>query len=675
MTINDLTPAKPAVGVSTNIPPRRRTGPWSGDGGLGKLTGGLAAPPISLDTVRAIIETSRMDFLANQEPQEAPEAGGDGSRSAPTSEVSGRSKEGSLGGWRPTNSELDFPPPPSRPPPPPPPLDRAASRKLRALESQAGDPVVRAKHHATKLFDPLENYLKVTFGNCECLNASFVDSDRTATSGTTAEEVIQPIRETAGVNIPVTENPCEKETLMLTVGRAVRRERANPRNERGSKSHEARPIIRAPPCIDWDLAREFYELILNTGSDALAMLPASSESRDELQYAIDEARVDMLKVLLRTTEGILKRPGRPLKRPEDTRFLLVILANPLLYTGATRFGSSRPLPTPISSQSQPGSRAPPNSAQQRASPAGKDAITGGPSYHSGILKRLFGLLSNLPNECHHFLITWFSVIPARHFRRLVELGGSFTTYRISRRDTKKPVQRSYSLRGKLPYSDDWQIKATARVMSLLEKANNNSLGRRKHNHNLSMGEIADIANMCGLDTNRRGLIVPSNAFYNTRADYCDLIADFDAWESKLAKFCFCQYPFFLSMGAKIQILEHDARRQMEVQARNAFITNISNRTAISQYMVLKVRRDCLVEDSLKGISESAGTIDDLKKGLRVEFVGEDGIDAGGLKKEWFLMVAREVFDANHGRLSKDSEYMGSVLRKARPFPLRGGGVV
>ena len=87
---------------------------------------------------------------------------------------------------------------------------------------------------------------------------------------------------------------------------------------------------------------------------------------------------------------------------------------------------------------------------------------------------------------------------------------------------------------------------------------------------------------------------------------------------------------------------------MEVKARNAFITNISNRTALSQYMVLKVRRECLVEDSLKGISESVGSMDDIKKGLRVEFIGEDGIDAGGLKKEWFLMVARDVFDPNHG---------------------------
>jgi E3 ubiquitin-protein ligase HECTD2 len=134
---------------------------------------------------------------------------------------------------------------------------------------------------------------------------------------------------------------------------------------------------------------------------------------------------------------------------------------------------------------------------------------------------------------------------------------------------------------------------------------------------MSAGEGSNTLSAWRQDAYRRGQIIPSSTFYNMRLDYCDLIADFDVWESKVAKFCFCQYPFFLSMGAKIQILEYDARRQMEVQARNAFLTNISNRTALSQYMVLKVRRECLVEDSLKGISECAGTLEDLKKGLRV----------------------------------------------------------
>ena len=69
-------------------------------------------------------------------------------------------------------------------------------------------------------------------------------------------------------------------------------------------------------------------------------------------------------------------------------------------------------------------------------------------------------------------------------------------------------------------------------------------------------------------------------------------------------------------------------------------------------MALKLiwyRRDCLVEDSLKSVSEVVGSgSEDIKKGLKIDFVGEEGVDAGGLRKEWFLLLTREIFDPQHG---------------------------
>ena len=60
----------------------------------------------------------------------------------------------------------------------------------------------------------------------------------------------------------------------------------------------------------------------------------------------------------------------------------------------------------------------------------------------------------------------------------------------------------------------------------------------------------------------------------------------------------------------------------------------------------------LVEDSLKGVSEVVGTGgEEIKKGLRIEFRGEEGIDAGGLRKEWFLLLVRDVFNPEHGMVS------------------------
>ncbi len=133
-------------------------------------------------------------------------------------------------------------------------------------------------------------------------------------------------------------------------------------------------------------------------------------------------------------------------------------------------------------------------------------------------------------------------------------------------------------------------------------------------------------------------------------DSFDIVSDYDAWESRRGVFSFCQYPFFLSIGAKIKLLQHDARRQMELKAREAFFDSILGRRLVSQHLVLKVRRNCLVEDSLRAVSEVVGTgQEEIKKGLRIDFVGEEGVDAGGLRKEWFLLLVRDVFDPHHGK--------------------------
>jgi hypothetical protein len=56
-----------------------------------------------------------------------------------------------------------------------------------------------------------------------------------------------------------------------------------------------------------------------------------------------------------------------------------------------------------------------------------------------------------------------------------------------------------------------------------------------------------------------------------------------------------------------------------------------------------------LNDRLRRISEVVGAGQgDIKKGLKIEFIGEEGVDAGGLRKEWFLLLIREVFDEAHG---------------------------
>lgn len=57
---------------------------------------------------------------------------------------------------------------------------------------------------------------------------------------------------------------------------------------------------------------------------------------------------------------------------------------------------------------------------------------------------------------------------------------------------------------------------------------------------------------------------------------------------------------------------------------------------------------------------------DLKKKLKVSFVGEPGLDMGGLTKEWFLLLVREIFNSNYGMFvyhSHSQSYWFSVDNK------------
>jgi E3 ubiquitin ligase SMURF1/2/E3 ubiquitin-protein ligase NEDD4 len=65
---------------------------------------------------------------------------------------------------------------------------------------------------------------------------------------------------------------------------------------------------------------------------------------------------------------------------------------------------------------------------------------------------------------------------------------------------------------------------------------------------------------------------------------------------------------------------------------------------------LEVHRDRLLQESFEqfmGISRSL----DLHRWMRVQFIGELGIDAGGLEREWFTLLCEELFHQDQGLFS------------------------
>lgn len=584
-------------------------------------------------------------------------------------------------------------------------------------EREREDRAQRKEANVTRhIFKPLEEYIITLFGSLECVNSSFSTvrpnlAPRAISEGNKSMMPPPQSRRQAQTDEPFSE--LDAKTLLLgdfaenglwwTGARSDIKSQERSRTHRDERSNGSTEAVTVKsPRIDWSDVNEWYHLVLSAGKSwrrrlddfilseqHVAWNRPPEQELDEIEDQITEAQSHTQRVLLKATESLLKRPGRPLKESSDLRFLLIILANPLLYqshvASRTRERSrsrsrSTDRRTPLRSS---------NEGPQRRNPSQGHSNTsrGSSGQHSGIIKRILGLLSNLPNECHHHLVSWFARYSDGQFQRTTDLVGSFVTYRLTRQHGKKREVEYDPTAGLIPsmsgrstsaalhaalgasgqqsqsskkndgkpqpvvYNDDWQIKAAARVMALLFSANNSGLTRRGDTRNLTTLESGHSAGLAARErAHLHGQIIATSDFYNTLLDYSDLMADFEAWESRRGKFAFCQYPFFLSIWAKIQIMEHDARRQMEVKAREAFFDSIMTHKTVNQYLVLKVRRDCLVEDSLKRVSEVVGGVgEEIKKGLRIEFKGEEGIDAGGLRKEWFLLLVRDVFNPEHGK--------------------------
>lgn len=558
---------------------------------------------------------------------------------------------------------------------------------------------------AKKIFRPLEDYMLQNYGRFDCLNISFSNFRPRISARTHSESSVRsPPPEPMDGSGPSAQQDLlpqiDAKTLLLGdfaengdwwTGRLERKtsERTDRRKDR---NHDRRKAVTSKsPCIDWSRLDAWYEVIQRadrTWPERLKRLRVDERGdgraidldprfRADIELDLSIAREHTERALFKLTEQVLRRPGRMLNNPEDIRFLILILSNPLLYP--LHIQQRRYLATK--------GRIPREhrSAPRRVS----NPIRHGREFgeHAGILKRTLGLLAGSSDTCHRHLITWFSRMPEGRYLDMLDLVSGFVSYRLTRRkarpksgnliddgglipditgsamQTSAQLQTAAGLSGgvklndekqhdNIDYSEDWQMLAAAKVMALMFSANNSwyKSDRAK--------DVPDDSQ--DLDARPRsklhGQLLPISDFYNSMLDYQDVISDFKTWEAKKGKFSFCQYPFFLSMGAKMKILEYDARRQMESKAREVYFNNVISGRAQDTKFHLKVRRDCVVEDSLQRIGEAVGQVQgDLKKGIHVQFAGEEGVDAGGLRKEWFLLLVRDIFDPNHGLFLYDDD--------------------
>ncbi|KAG2184976.1 hypothetical protein INT43_000889, partial [Umbelopsis isabellina] len=152
--------------------------------------------------------------------------------------------------------------------------------------------------------------------------------------------------------------------------------------------------------------------------------------------------------------------------------------------------------------------------------------------------------------------------------------------------------------------------------------------------------------------NEKRRFVKFEAFYNdVLNEQLEIKDDFPQFKDRKG-FSFCDYPFILNPATKADILKVESMFQMRHELQDAFFRALFQGVN-SPYLVLEIRRDHIIHDTLYQL-ETKST-QDLKKQLRVQFVGEEGIDEGGVQKEFFQLIVRELFDPRYGMFVSDDD--------------------
>ena len=158
-----------------------------------------------------------------------------------------------------------------------------------------------------------------------------------------------------------------------------------------------------------------------------------------------------------------------------------------------------------------------------------------------------------------------------------------------------------------------------------------------------------------LQLSNRQILHPITAdkFYNeVLAEWLDPEEELNLYLNK--KPSYLDIPTVLPLKFKFEIICHYNQDQMfHITLRDIFLNQIR--------FNLTVNRQRIVEDTIRQIERA--DIRNLRKQLQVTFQGEQGVDAGGVSREFFYLLTQEIFSPDYGMFVQlpDQRYWFSGL--------------
>lgn len=247
--------------------------------------------------------------------------------------------------------------------------------------------------------------------------------------------------------------------------------------------------------------------------------------------------------------------------------------------------------------------------------------------HEELLPKLYSTLARLPPGCQVSLSDWYSTYSPEHLSEIVTVAQQFITLRILLHEGEA---------GFLPNFDQQVADATV-ALGIFYQA-----------------------------SQRKNPPILHHSFFRNDAinQAFDVVEDFKIWKNiqdEMAFFrrrggvSFAEHSYVLDVASKSLVLTIENKwNQSRVRQDSMIEAMFRGHNAL--YLKLTIHRDHVVRDAITQLSSlELADPRNLKKRLRVEFIGEEGIDEGGVQKEFFQLILRDLFDPKYGMYVYDEE--------------------
>ena len=190
--------------------------------------------------------------------------------------------------------------------------------------------------------------------------------------------------------------------------------------------------------------------------------------------------------------------------------------------------------------------------------------------------------------------------------------------------------------------------------------------------------------------NRKLLKLPIGDFYvQELCQGLNFKTEYKNWRDSETsqRFSYFNYPFLFDPISKTKILRLDALYQMSEEFEQSYVSQAliahaqkflehsevlddletRMKLAANPFLVLEIRRESLVEDSLEQLGKK---VLDLKKPIRIKFIGggEEGMDQGGVQKEYFQVIINRLLNPDHGLFTYEEESRYSWISRSSMEP-------